>query len=518
MPEHLRALVVIVVIASIVFALAKVPLCAEAVAFEDFKRRRNLWFAVTLIAFFAHNFWLMCLLAGLVVVLAAQRDSNPVALYLSLLFVVPPFNAQIPGIGPINFFFDLNYIRLLNLCVLLPAVLKFVMKGRAAPAGSQAADYFLVGHIGLIFVMTMLVSNFTVTARQGLLLLLDIGLPYYAASRLLASRSAFREAAAAFLLSALLLASVAVFESVWGWLLYSRLDDVLGVRWAMGNYLMRGEGGSLRALASTGHSIVLGYLLMIALAMVVYVNQLIKTRAAVYAAATVLVAALVASMSRGPWVGTVAMLAVVLGIGPGAGRRLAWLAATCALVLVLISLSPWGAKVVDHIPFLGSIDSENVSYRQQLFRVSMILVWQSPIFGSYDYMYNPLMDQMRQGEGIVDMVNTYLGVALASGFVGLGLFVGPFIAAVVAASRVRRAVRNDPEVDALGRVLVGSVAGVAVTIATVSPINAVPTVYWLIAGLCIAYAKVFASGPVVSPSEARLSKRNAQVVWRHPSN
>ena len=56
MPEHLRALVVILVLAGIVYALARRPACEWAIDPHDFVRRRNLWFGVTLIAFFAHDF------------------------------------------------------------------------------------------------------------------------------------------------------------------------------------------------------------------------------------------------------------------------------------------------------------------------------------------------------------------------------------------------------------------------------------------------------------------------------
>lgn len=499
MPDHIRALVVILVLAFAAFSIAHVPLCQGIFRAEDFKRRRNLWFAITLIAFLSHNFWLMCLLCGALVALSAQRDSNSLALYFALLFAVPPFGAQIPGIGPINYFFDLNFIRLLNICILLPVAVRLGINGSKQPSGSRGADLLVAGHLALIFVLTVLVANFTGTARQTFLLTLDIALPYFVASRLPMTRDAFRELAAAFVLSTTILAAIAVFELLWRWLLYSSLDDALGIRWGFGNYLLRGEGGALRATASTGHSIVLGYLLLIGGAFLFFLEQTVKPRTLVVAAGVVLSGGLVATVARGPWVGAVAMLAVVFSIGPGAARRLGMLFTSCVAIAIGLAISPWGSVVVDHLPFIGTVEEGSVTYRQQLFNVSMILVWQNPIFGSYDYLYNPIMEQMRQGEGIIDMVNTYLGVALASGLVGLALFVGPFLAAALSVHRARRSIADtDREADALGRALLAALAGIAVTIATVSPINAVPTVYWMIAGLCVAYARVF-SGPRVSP-------------------
>ena len=518
MPEHLRALVVILILSTVVFTLAKAPLCAAAIQVNDFKRRRNLWFAVTLIAFLSHNFWMMCFLCGVVAALGAQRDPNPLALYFALLFAVPPFAAQIPGFGGINYFFDLNYIRLLNICILVPAAARIAMSREARGHAPRATDLLLAGHVALIFVLTLLISNFTGTVRQAFMLALDIALPYYVASRLPLTREAFREIAAAFLLSVAILAALAVFEFAWRWLLYNPLADALGVRWSFGSYLLRGEGGALRALASTGHSIVLGYLLLIGFAFLFYLERMLQPQALVLTAGALLMAGLVASVARGPWVGALAMLAVVLGIGPGAGRRLAWLFGTSAVALIVIALSPWGSVVLDHLPFVGTVEEGSVTYRQQLFNVSMILVWQNPIFGSYDYLYNPIMEQMRQGEGIIDMVNTYLGVALSSGFVGLALFVGPFVGAAVSVEWVRRSTKGaDLEADALGRALLGAMAGIAVTIATVSPISSIPTVYWMVAGLCVAYARVFNGDPHAAPKPLRTGATGATFRTSKPA-
>lgn len=520
MPDHLRALVVILVLALAAFMIARVPLCQNVVRAEDFKRRRNLWFAVTLIAFLSHNFWLMCVLCGAVVGLGAQRDSNPLALYFALLFAVPPFGAQIPGAGPINYLFDLNFIRLLNICILVPVAIRLAISGPRQTSGSRSADVLVAGHLALIFTLTALVSNFTGTARQGFMLLLDIALPYYVASRLPMTREVFRELAAAFLLSTVILAGIAVFEFVWRWLLFSSLDEALGIRWSFGSYLLRGEGGALRTMASTGHSIVLGYVVLIGGAFLFFLEKTLAPRSMVVAAGVVLIGGLVATVARGPWVGAVAMLAIVIGIGPGAARRLGMLFGVLLASAVVLAVSPWGSVVVDHLPFVGTVEEGSVTYRQQLFNVSMILVWQNPIFGSYDYIYNPIMEQMRQGEGIIDMVNTYLGVALASGFVGLALFVGPFVAGAFAVHRVRRSIAaTDAEADALGRALLAALAGIAVTIATVSPINAVPTVYWTIAGLCVAFSRVFAVGrssPVSRSSRAAMPRAERSVSFFRP--
>src|SRR6187549_2892265 len=120
MPNHLKALIVILVLATIVFAFTKAPACAVASSAGDFNRRRNLWYAVTLAAFLAHNFWIYIIAVGALLLYALPREQNKLAMFFFLLFAVPPFQSQITGLGIIKHFFAIDYFRLLSLAVLLP--------------------------------------------------------------------------------------------------------------------------------------------------------------------------------------------------------------------------------------------------------------------------------------------------------------------------------------------------------------------------------------------------------------
>src|SRR6267142_2780484 len=123
MPEHIRALVVILALSAGVFLFAKVPATALAMAPRDFERRRNLWFAITLTAFLAHNFWLYIVVAAGLLLVAVRNEHNKLAMFFFLLFAVPPLGEQITGLGLIKHFFTIDYSRLLSLAVLLPAFL-----------------------------------------------------------------------------------------------------------------------------------------------------------------------------------------------------------------------------------------------------------------------------------------------------------------------------------------------------------------------------------------------------------
>jgi O-antigen ligase len=158
-------------------------------------------------------------------------------------------------------------------------------------------------------------------------------------------------------------------------------------------------------------------------------------------------------------------------------------------------LSPYGPTLVEYLPFVGNVESENVDYRVRLWQVSMEVVRQNPLFGDAKYMMNPILEQLRLGHGIIDIVNSYLQVLMEHGIVGLGLFILPFLSALLAARNLQRAgiANGDPHIERLGRALLATLLSIMVVIATVSSINTIPTMYWIVVGLCVGTTRAFYS-------------------------
>src|SRR5690348_1060469 len=106
MLQSIKDLIVVLAFALVVFRLAK-PIAAHFTSEADYLRRRNVWLALTVVAFLSPSFWLFVAVAIPVLIWARRRDSNPVALYLLLLHVIPPMAIPIPTIG-ITELFDLD--------------------------------------------------------------------------------------------------------------------------------------------------------------------------------------------------------------------------------------------------------------------------------------------------------------------------------------------------------------------------------------------------------------------------
>jgi O-antigen ligase len=488
MPEHFRALVFIFAFAGFAFLLAKKPLTAFAVPEADFVRRRNMWFGITLLAFLAHNFLIFLVVAAAVLLYVGRNERNLLALYAILMFAIPPFSAKLSGLGLINQLLVIDYARVLSIAILLPAALRARRELQGEPSKLFIADVLVVGFVVTQLGLRLTIDSATNTFRYGVYAFLDILLPYYVASRALRTVQAFREVLVSFVCAALVMAIIAMFEAARYWLPYTSLMHPLGVQWSLGAYLSRGS--FLRAQVTTGQPIVLGYIMVVALAAYVYLRRSIPSKAMWWLGFVGLCGGLIATFSRGPWMAAIGAVLLFRFTTPRAVGGFMKIAVGVGVVGALVLASPIGEQVVEYLPFIGSIETENVTYRQHLLEVSIKLILQHPWFGSFDYIY-ALQDAELVIGGMVDIVNTYIGIGLSNGLVGLGCFAGAFIFTCLAIWRCMYAMPDkEDEQHTLGSGLLACIVGIMVTIFTVSSISFIPMVYWMVLGLGVGYVRM----------------------------
>jgi O-antigen ligase len=498
MPVNVTALIYVLAIVVPMFWLAK-PIALKFSSERDFNRRRNVWLILTVIGFLSPSFWLFALLAIPLLIAAARKDTNPVALYLLLLAVIPPVSADIPAIG-IAHLFELDNYRLLAFCVLLPlAVRQWRSKqAAAAPIGFDALDILLLAYGTLTVVLyvpfelnhVLLSDSFTNALRRAFLFFIDIYILYFAVSRTCSSRGAIVEALAAFCLACALLAPMAVFEMMKKWSLYMALeahwsDDPL-YWWLHTLY----RGTELRARVSAGHALVLGYLLAVGFGFWLYLKSRVASARTRVAGVALYWAGLFAAYSRGPWIGAASIAIVFAALGQRAFSRLLKAGALMAIAFGALLASPLGERVIDVLPAMGgSVDAENITYRQRLADRSWELISEHPFFG--DQLALQKMGDLRQGQGIIDIVNTYAGVALHYGLIGLFVFLAFILTAAFRAyGLARRAAQADPDLALLGTSLIACIVGTLVMIAGCSFIFAYEKMYYVLGGLAAAYARL----------------------------
>src|SRR5881394_679400 len=122
MLNNLKALVVVLAIGWAVFAFCR-PICLNFMTKEAFARRRNVWLALTIVAFVSPSFWIYAMVALVVLAWAAARDENPLALFGITMFVIPNVSFYIPTVL-VNNLFDLTQYRILSMAVVIPAMFR----------------------------------------------------------------------------------------------------------------------------------------------------------------------------------------------------------------------------------------------------------------------------------------------------------------------------------------------------------------------------------------------------------
>ena len=481
MPEHLRAFVVICGLMLLAYAISR-RLFAHALEPKFVDRLYGAGIGATAIMFLAHDMWLFLGGLALLSFLAARRFTHPLALFVFLLLLMPGYQVQVPGFGLINYLIDLNPWRVLSITVLLPAAVHLAANRALPRPGKLWADKLVMTYALYGAALSYLhFDTFTGGLRQLASITLDMVLVYFVASRGLMLKSAVRHVMVALVAAAVFLALVGAFEFAKHWILYSGVQHVLGAERGLFGYAARGD--TLRATATTGHSIVLGFVMMVALLFTFYVQRWVPRGAQRTLLWLLMGMGLVAAMSRGPWVGAAIGLFVIALVSTNPlGNIFKLLMASFGSAVMLVML-PGGEKILDYLPWVGSVDESNITYREMLWTQSWLVIMKNPWIGSIGYETASEFDHLRTGSGFIDIVNSYLGQALANGLIGLGFYVLLILTAML--STLMLVFRNKSAVSEssiYGVALLGCIASTVITIWTVSSINQIGAIVILLIG------------------------------------
>jgi O-Antigen ligase len=508
----IKRLIVVLTIAATVFHLAK-PIAVRFMSVEDFSRRRLVWFVLTAVSFVSPSFWLYALVAAAMFVWANRKDSNSIALYLLMLHVIPPVGFTIPILGN-NGLFSLDNYRLLAFCVLLPAAMRYRKNREEASAGRLGAMDVLLLALGALQIVLYTPPDFphqlplpdspSNVLRRAFLFFLDTYLLYFTVSRTCQSRRKMVDAAATFCLSCAVMAPIAMFENMRHWLLYVEIESVWGI--PLNSFTWLSRGSELRAQASAGHPLALGYLLAVGFGFWLYFKTHVQSGMRRIGVTPLLWGGLIAAYSRGPWLGAVIEYFTFFAAGPRAISRLAKGALLTCAVALLIIVSPIGDRILSVLPIMGNTADANIIYRQRLAERGWEIVLAHPFFG--DQFPYAEMEDLRQGEGIIDIVNTYLGVALNYGLIGLFCFLSFILLGLTTVyARTRVLAQSDPDLALFGTSLIACIVGTLVMIDTMSFGLACEKMFYVLAGLATAYARLTRS-PQYRPEV--LTARNAR--------
>lgn len=486
MTPHLKAYIVVFVVSVMALVFFRKPL-ADAVGARRADQWRNLWLVAISLLFLIPNFWLFIAALIVVVSVSARLDPLKPSIFLLLLFVAPVFGDAIPGFGGINKFIMVTPPLALSAVLLMPAMLSATKMKPVAKAGG-ATDMFFLAYLVLLMLLTMRAPSVTHMLRTALEEFLVMAPLYYVLSRQPKTLSDIKIMSAAYLCSILVLSVIAIPEFLRSWHLFtSASDQWFGARAFA--YTLR--EGYLRTSTSVNDPIVWGTVTLTGIGIgLAFFNDKFS-RFYKYIAFALIGFGLIVSFSRGPWLGAFVVVAVFVLISPKAPLRIAQFGGGGLVALLLAMATPFGQSVIDVLPFIGDSATSTIDYRQQLLQAAREVMAENPILGSQDYMQHPKLQALRQGQGIIDIVNTYIRIGLNSGFVGLFLFVGFFASALLALrGAMKSAQRYNPTLALYCRAYFATLVGVLVTIFTTSSVLHIPIIYWSLAGIAVALARI----------------------------
>lgn len=332
-----------------------------------------------------------------------------------LFFAVPllPMLQFTAMAGPFTIV-QLTYFTII--CLGSLAVLTF-----AGPKGvwpSLAAwDMTFVGMMAVQLFMDARSNDVMFFARSVVQVTVNLGLPYLLFSRALAG---VRDPAALLfnlVLASSIIAVIATFESVRHWLLYDALPARLGADPDFLSGYSKLRGGMLRARATFPESTGLSLFLGVALTTLFALRREIASPRLVAGIAALLFAGLVCTFARVGY--------IVIGIGfcmcllheRRFGALVALLVTLPAIAFTLVAIGDTFPAVAAAIG-TGSDSAGSIDYRAMLYDAGWRVIVQNPWFGLALPDVLGELEHLRQGEGIVDLVNQPLTIAMRAGLVG----------------------------------------------------------------------------------------------------
>ena len=486
MLTHLKAFIVVFVISIVVLVFFRKPF-ADAVGGKRFDAWRNLWIAMVICLFLVPSFWLFIVISGALVFALSRSEPIKPAIFMMLLFAAPALGDAIPGFAGINKFIMVTPQSVTTAILLLPAM--FIAKNMKKTSRiGNGADMFFLLWLMLQIALCLRGPTFTHIVRTMIESFLVMAPFYYVFSRYPKSLDDIRVISAAYLAPILVLSVVSIAEVVRNWHFYTGVSTYWFGELPF-SYTMR--DGVLRASASVFDPIVWGLVAMTGIGVGLALFNEKFSRLYKFAGFILLTAGMITSLSRGPWVGALALIIVFVITGPKASARAAQLGAASVMASLMAMATPFGQKLLDLLPFIGTTASDTITYRQRLWDVSLGVIAENPFLGSPNFQQNPEMETLRQGQGIIDVVNSYLFIALQSGLIGLGLFLGVFAYALIALRRAMKSAKiYDPEFALYCRAYFATIIGILITIFTTSSVFHTPIIYWSFAGLAIALARI----------------------------
>lgn len=355
----------------------------------------------------------LIVIACVTIALTPLSPAHRVAFFLVAVPCLPYLTvAPVPFPG-LNYLTELSQLKICVLALLLPGLFATKPKGTPARGGAIAgAALVLYAIYTAIFVTAN--GNLTGGLRFFIDQLILLVLPFFAIRSAVRSVDDLDIVLQGFVVASLLLASIALMSTLRQWDFYLATVPITIMR------IPDARSGFIRINATVSvHT--LGMHLAAGLIVLQYLKHRIDFGfLRLNVMRLMMLAGIYFTDSRGS-MGALCIAAGIYVIACLESRTLRILA-TGAVVAGLVAVLAWlSVAEFSNDGALGSI-----SYRQQLLRVSLPYLKSHLLFGDFHFLQRKEFQVLVQGQGIIDITNLYLQIALPYGIIGLALLMMPF--------------------------------------------------------------------------------------------
>jgi O-antigen ligase len=368
-------------------------------------KRRVQWYFVIVAGLaplvLSHPAMLVIGSVGLLLLLPVERALWTPFCLAGLLVVPGFFTYTIPFPG-LNSLFTYQLYRAASWFAFLPLLFRYRLR-------LNAADVCFLAYVFWMVMLDYRSGSVTDGMRQTLYTVSWLALPYFAVSRSLRNADEQARMLEAILLIAVILCCATIYTEIVGW-------HYLNFSQGPGAFVTFERRFGLFRTGGTLASGLFGLICAFAFMIVLSRREIIRGSVARIVAALLFAFGLLASGARGAMVGGVVAGAVWLM----ASRLSVPMVRIAAIALVIGAPALINQVTSADLSVLG--EEGTVSYRQQLLTASMRQFHEAPLLGDRLFLRSPHLAHLRQGQGIIDIVNSYLQMLMTYGIIGLGLF------------------------------------------------------------------------------------------------
>ena len=372
--------------------------------------RRNLFLALLSVTtfFFLSPTAFIFLMLSAAALFYFSKKVDPILLGVFLLPLIPAESIKFLTLPGINYLIPLSFPMLLALFLFTPVAMGS-RSGVRPSSYKSITQLFLVMIIGFIL-LDYRTDTITHSLRLTLVMVLTYIIPLLAITRTIDTREKFDDLFRVLVVALVIMAAVALVSQQFWWDVYAdRQGRLFG-----GDISMKARGGLLRVSATYGIAYInVGILLVMGGLFSIALVPRAKSFLAKYGLPSMLFFGALMTASRSPFIAGLLSMPVLLSSFPNVFGKLFRTAIVGTLAIGMISITPLGATIAEFMPSFDGEDQE--SYRSRLMDVGMGEVRKRPVFGDSAYRQNPNFEVLRQGEGIIDFVNSYLEKALHFG-------------------------------------------------------------------------------------------------------